>query len=226
MKLSIDIDLDAAIGQALTPEKLGPILNKHVTDAVTSAISDATGYSSDFRKRLTAQMKEMLPHGLHNAELVKFQQVLNQAVTDVLRCANQDAVTTALNKAVQGVMPDMPPVVKVSELLKAARSHFAKEEHEDFYVHYKPSDSGGGWLAMDSDEHCHSEYRAKFRLAIAEDGRVYCLHLDGVAITPTSRPDIIGVFESMLMAMYVGRSTLEVDLDADEIEEAGVGGYD
>lgn len=227
MKLSIDIDLEQAIGQALTPEKLGPILNKHLTDAVTSAISDATGYSSDFRKQVAAQLKSMLPHGLHDAELVKFQHVLNQAVTDVVRCANRDAVTTALQQAVEQVMPDVPPVVKASELIEAARAHFAKGAHESIYAHYQPSEySPGGWLALDADARCSSVWRARYCVAIHDEGRVYSLRLDGEPINPTSRPDIIGRFHSMLMAMYVGRSALDMDMTEDDIEEAAVGEYD
>lgn len=230
MELKINIDLEAALGEALSAEKLGPILDKHLKEAVTSAISDATGYRSEFRKKLTEQVAAALPHGLNLDDVAKFQQVLNQTLLEVVRCANQDAVTVALEKAVKQVMPDVPPVVKMSDLVKEAREGFHKERTDAFFAYFEPSEYGGGWLYLDENEkpgdsygrsdRDSQKYRARYRLAFNKEGSVYALHLDGKDVTPSSRPDIIGSFDAMLMAMYVGRSSLEVDIDADDVESA------
>lgn len=39
MELKISIDLEAALAQALAPEKLQPILDKHIIGAITSALT-------------------------------------------------------------------------------------------------------------------------------------------------------------------------------------------
>lgn len=230
MELKINIDLEAALGEALSAEKLGPILQKHLTEAITSAVLDATGYRSEFRKKLTEQVAAALPHGLNLDDVVKFQHVLNKTVLEVVRCANQDAVTLALEKAVKQVMPEVPPVVKMSDLIKDAREDFHKEPTDAFFAYFEPSEYGGGWLYLDENEkpgdsygrsdRDSNKYRARYRLAFNKEGCVYALHLDGKDVTPSSRPDTIGSFDATLMAMYVGRSSLEVDMDPDDVESA------
>lgn len=224
MELKINIDLEAAIAKALSPEALQPILDKHITGAITTAINSATSYGSEFTKLLTEQVKTGLPHGLGLDDLAKFQQVLNAAMNRAVQSCNEGSVQLALEKAVQAVMPEVPSVIKLSDFLKEARDGFHKDEHEAFYAYFEPSsygDNDGGWLYLDSNEkpgerlfsssHKSREsrkYDAQHRLAINGNGDVYALKLDGKDVTPASRPDVIGRFESLLMAMYVGRTRL------------------
>jgi len=53
MNISINIDLDAVLAKAISEDKLAAIIEKNLTEAVTSAIVDATSYRSEFRKQLT-----------------------------------------------------------------------------------------------------------------------------------------------------------------------------
>ncbi|MNL81981.1 hypothetical protein D3C87_2092390 [compost metagenome] len=73
---------------------------------------------------------------------------------------------------------------------------------------------------------CRSQYSARIRLGVNKEGDVYSLKLDGKDITPSSRPDVIGRFDTMLMAMYVGRTRLEIDMDEDDVESAASEQYD
>lgn len=232
MKIEINIDLEASVAAALAPEKLQPILDKHLTEAITSAVRDATGYNSEFQKGLKEQMKQVLPHGLAIDEVVKFQQVLNASMRNVLQRANNDAITTALNACVQEVMPDVPAELKLSELIEEARTGFHKEKHEAFYAYWHPSEYGGGGnFYLDRQElpskgyggHSSREgvkYNAEVSIAVNENGEVYTLKCRGLDVTPSSRPDVITRFDSLLMAMYVGRTRLIVDMDDDEVQSA------
>jgi hypothetical protein len=234
MNLNIELDIESAITSALQPEKLNPILEKHITAAITSAISDATGYRSDFSKMLQEKVKEILPHGLGLDDVAKFQHCLNQSLRTVLQDANNDTIQCALDKVVRDVMPDVNPVIKLSELMEIARDGLHKEDHEPFYAHWAPStySSGGGWLYLDSDAEVGQrsygsrssagdrKYSAKYRLSVNGDGCVYSLHWDGKDVTPSSRPDIISAFDATLMEMYVGRTNLECDIDADDVSAA------
>lgn len=238
MKIEINLDLEAALASALSPEKLSPILDKHLAQAITSAISDATGYRSPFAETLKEQLGEMLPHGLKLDDVAKFQQVLNHSLRDLVHGMNAEAVNAALRKVAAEALPEVPAVVKLSELLKEARDRFHKEEHEAFYAFWKPADYGGGWLYLDDDPRpgSSSSYRsfdredvkhnAKHRLAVTKEGEVYALRLSDRQVTPASRPDVIGHFDSILMAMYVGRTRLEIDMDDDEVESAAAEQYD
>lgn len=232
MKLTIELDIEGAIAQALQPEKLQPILDKHITEAIESAIRDSTGYRSPFRKALEEQLSQVMPHGLREADVAKFQHVLNEAVRQAVQCSHEDAVTTALKKAVDLVMPDVPAVMKMSDLVKLAREGFHKGENEAFYAYFESShySDGGGRLYLDENEkpgdsvfsssHKSREdrkYQASYQIAFGVDGHVYALRLDGKQITPSARPDIVGSFDAVLMAMYVGRTKLEVDADDEEV---------
>ena len=238
--MQINIDVEALLAASLTAEKLAPVLDKHIGDAIKSAISDATGYSSPFRKKLAEQVAEALPHGLALDDAVKFQHCLNQSLRSALQGFNNDAVQTALDEVARDVLPDVKPVLKLSEFMTIARDGLHKEEHEAFYAYWEPSEysSGGGWLYLDSDEDVGSstysytrgaegrKYSASYRLAVNGDGCVYTLHLNGKDITPTSRPDIISRFDATLMGMYVGRTKLELDIDADDVRNAAEAKYD
>lgn len=239
--MNTTIDFEGAIARSLAPEALNPILDKHLKDAITSAIRDATGYGSEFQKALKEQISTALPHGLNLDDVAKFQQVLNAAMVRVVQSSNESAVHLALEKAVQKVMPDVPAVVKLSELLKEARDGFHKEQNEAFYAYFETRSysDGGGWLYLDANEKpgdtlFHStredreerKYKANIRLGITSDGDVYALRLDGKDLTPASRPDVVGRFDSLLMAMYVGRTKIEIDMDDDDVRASSCEQYD
>lgn len=236
MNITIDLDIQGAIAAALQPEKLQPILDKHITDAIKCAIDSATGYRSKFRDALTEQLKEAMPHGIGVGDVAKFQHVLNAATTRLVQECNTIAVHVALERAVKDVMPDVPPVIKLSELLKDARNGLHKEDHEAFYAYLEMSPYGGGHLYLDEDENpggdraYHSredrKYRAEYQLAFTKEGEVYALRLDGKQVTPSSRPDVVGSFKSILMSMYVGRTKIEIDMDDGDVECAAQEQYD
>lgn len=234
MQIAIELDLPSIISQAVSAERIQPLVDKAISEAVKSAIDGATGYSSPFRKALEAQLKDAMPHGLSLDDVVKFQHILNGSVNKLAQECNNSTIQAAIDKAVRDAMPEVPQAIKMSELIKEARDGFHKEPHEAFYAYFEPSEyGGGGHLFLDGDENpgragygsSHrsredQKYSAKLQVAFTKEGDVYALRLDGKQITPASRPDIVGHFDSILMAMYVGRTRLVVDMDADDVESA------
>lgn len=239
MDITIKIDIEKAIAAALAPEKLAPILDKHVTEAITSAISTATGYSSDFRKTLTEQLKEAMPHGLALDDVAKFQQILNGAISAAVSDANNDAVRTAIEKSVIGSIKSAPATIKLSEFMDLARDGLHVEGGAKFYA-YLESEYGLHHLYLDKDPSPGSsasfrgeyrsredrKYSAAYSLAFNKEGEVYALKLDEKVITPASLPNVIGSFHSLLMSMYVGRTVLLADIDDDDIESLANEQYD
>ncbi|SIR05582.1 hypothetical protein [Pseudacidovorax sp. RU35E] len=229
MKIQVELNLEAAVAAAIAPEKLAPILDKHLTEAITSAIRDATGWDSEFRKGLQEQLRGMLPHGLRLDDVAKFQHVLNDALTSLVGSMNAEAVKTALKKAAADALPEVPSVVKLSELLEEARGGFHKGKEEAFYALWEPAEHGGGGHLYLHDEtgssalfhsRTMSKYDAKVQLAVTREGEVYALRLRDKQVTPASRPDVISGFDAILMSMYVGRTRLDVDLDEDDVSRA------
>lgn len=226
MEIKIDLDLPAIICAAVSAERVQPLIDKAIGDAIKDAISDATGYRSAFREELKKQLAEAMPKGLGIDDRAKFQHMLNAAVTDVVQSENAQVIQVALSKAAKAVMPDVPARIKLSQLIEDARSGFHKEEHEAFYAHLEMSDYGGGWLYLDSDSTVRVKHLADIRISFNKDGEVYALHLDGRDITPKSAPSVIGSFDGLLLSMYVGRTSLELDCDESDVEDAASEQYD
>lgn len=216
MEIKIEIDLPGIIKDAVTAERIKPLIDKAIAEAVKDAISDATGYRSKFREELKLQLTEAMPKGLGIDDCAKFQHMMNAAVTDAVQNENAMVIQAALRAAAKAVMPDVPARIKLSDLINEARSGFHKEMHEAFYAFLEMSEYGGGRLYLDSDESCREKCRAEMRIAFTKDGEVYALKLDGIDITPKSAPSAVGSFDGLLLSMYVGRTSLEVDIDEDE----------
>lgn len=67
---------------------------------------------------------------------------------------------------------------------------------------------------------------ARHSISFTEEGVVYALKLNNTQLTPAMQPTVITRFESILMAMYVGRTRLDIDLDAGEVQSAAEHQYD
>ena len=237
MEITINLAIEEAIKKAVNADVLGPVVEKAVFGAVKSAIEDATGYSSEFRKTMAAQLKEALPHGLGVDETAKFQFILNNAMQALVRETNTDTVTVAMREAVKAVLPEVNKVIKVTELLEMARDGFHVEKHEPFYAYFEESEYGGGTIFLDSEEHPGGSYRshqdresvryaARYRLAFSKDGEVYSMRMDGTDLTMTKIPHAISHFDSTLLALYVGKSVIELDCNQDDVEYAAQAQYD
>lgn len=226
MQFTFDIDLQAIVAKTMAPENIAPVLEAAITKAFKSAVEDATGYRSEFSEKLKAQLKETLPHGLAIDEIAKFQFLMNQAVTAAVHGANADTIRVALNYAIKNVMPDVPARIKLSELVEQARDGFHKEKHEAFYASFEASEHGGGHLSLDGDEDCRSPYSASIRLAFNQAGEVYTLYMRGGEVLPNKLPEAITRFDGLLLALYVGRSTIEVDIDEDDVRATAEANYD
>jgi hypothetical protein len=220
MEITINLDIQSIIETAVSAERLQPIVDKAISEAIKDAIGEATGYRSKFREELKAQLSESMPHGLRIDEVAKFQQVFNLAITEAVHGANAEAIQTAMRASMKDVLPDVPARIKLSELMEKARDGFHKDAHEEFYAHLEMSDYGGGWLYLDRNANCGDKYRADMRIAFTKDGEVYALRLDGKDLTIKSKPDAIGRFDGLLLSMYVGRTSLEIDIDDVDVEYA------
>lgn len=226
MKVTIELDLPSIIGAAISAERIQPLVDKAMSSAISDAINDATGYSSDFRKELKRQLAAAMPHGLEIEDCAKFSQMFNLAISEAVQGANAQSIQAAMRKALEHVIPDVPERIKLSEFLDDARVGFHKEKHEAFYAHLELSPYGGGWLYLDSNASCDGKYSAAQSISFTEKGDVYAVKLDGRELTPKALPSAIGNFKGLLLAMYVGRLSLEIDCDEGDVESAAAEQYD
>lgn len=227
MQIAIELDLPAIISQAVSAERIQPIVDKAITSAIESAVRDATGYGSAFSKALKEQLNGAMPHGLHLTDVAKFQHMVNAAVLEAVQGANAATIQAAIKVGISDALPEVPARIKLSELLNHAREGFHKEGHESFFACLKTAEySGGGHLYLDEDGGKRYPHGANIQVDFDKHGEVYALRFNGKQITAKSTPTIISHFEGLLMAMYTGRTTLEVDIDADDVESAAGEQYD
>ena len=217
MEIKINLDLEGIIANSVTAERIQPLVDKAISDSIKCAIDDATGYRSEFREKLKKQLSEIMPHGLSIDDRAKFQHIANTAITEMVHAENSTTIQTALRSAFKEIMPDIPERIKLSELMQSARNGLHKDPHEAFYAEMEYSNYGGIYLYLDRDDRCSHKYRASIALAFNEDGEAFSLKLDNKQITPKSVPNIITDFEGILLSLYVGRTTLELDIDASEV---------
>lgn len=220
MNVNISLDLQAIISAAVSAERIQPIVDKAISEAIKSAIQEATGYRSEFSNALKTQLSAALPSGLGIDDAARFQLVMNQAVTEAVRGENAAIIQAAMKTAIKEVMPDVPARIKLSEFIELARGGLHKEDHEGFYALLELSDYGSGWLYLDGDEDCREKYRAENRISFSKDGSVYALKLNSLELTPKTLPTAVCSFNGLLLSMYVGRTSIELDMSADDVEYA------
>lgn len=220
MEFKIELDIASIVAQATSPERLQPLVDKAIGEAIKDALQSATGYRSPFREKLNQQLTEAMPHGLQLDDTAKFQLMVNQAVSEAVRGANAATIQTAIAAGLKDVVPDVPASVKLSDLLDKAREGFHKGDHEEFYARMEVTGYGFAHIYLDSDESCRDKWKAGTRIDVNKDGEVYAMRLDGQDLKPLSMPVVVGYWEGLLLAMYVGRTRLVVDIDADDVEYA------
>ena len=145
MQFTFDLDIQAVVAKAMAPEKIQPMLEKALSDAIKSCIDEATGYSSEFRKAVKVQLAEAMPHGLDITDVAKFQQVANAVIANAVHGVNSETIATALKKSIGEIVPDIPARIKLSDLIDRAREGFHKESHEGFYARIERSDFSDGY---------------------------------------------------------------------------------
>lgn len=226
MEIKIELDIQSIVANAVSAERIQPIVDKAIADAVKDAINDATGYRSEFREAMKKQLAAAMPHGLALDDIAKFQVVLNQSVNEAVRGANAASVQAAITAGVASIVPDMPTTIKLSELIKAARDGFHKEAHESFYAKLDHNIDGFGHLFLDEDSDIRSKYSAKVQIDFNKEGEAYAVKFNGQQLKDGDKPCVIGCFDALLIALYTGRTKIEVDIDADDVESAAQEQYD
>lgn len=234
--MKFEIDLEAAVARALSPEVLMPVLDKHLQKALDSAIGDSFSWNSDFQKALKEQLNQLIPHGLQVDDIARFQHVLNARLTEYVGAANKKTVDTAIKYLQETVLKDLPAKIKITELMEEARSAFHKESHECFYAYLEgPDEHDYFTLYLHGDDtpglnkysssyssrrfdRRDARYSADFRLSCNKDGEVYSLKFEGKHLKPFDLPNAQGRFDAMLLALYTGRCSLDMEgMDDDDI---------
>jgi hypothetical protein len=223
MNINIDLDLASIITAAVSTERIQPLVDKAIMEALKRAIDDATSYRSAFSDTLKKQLADALPHGLSIEDTAKFQQVLNASLTNAVHTANNATIQTAMRKAIDYVVPDVPSTIALSEFMMVVREGLRKEKHESFFAELEISSYGYAHLSFDREVSGTSKYGSDFSIDLNKEGEVYAMRMNGKDLTPKSLPNVISQFDGLLMAMYVGRTALVIDIDADDVSSIARG---
>lgn len=61
-------------------------------------------------------------------------------------------------------------------------------------------------------------YHAKYALSISSVGEAYSMKLEGMDLTPTKLQNVIASLDGLMLALYTGRTSIEPDIDDDDVE--------
>lgn len=221
MELTLNIDIEAAIQAALSPEKIGPAVDKAVSGCVNSAVREVFGYGGAVYRQLEEQFAGLIPHGLNEGDAARFQVVLQNTIRETVVGTNAEAVRLAITQSVNEIIGTEDKALKLSDLLR-----FYKESlHDDaaeFHAQLEENAYGGYHLSLNGAplKGYQSKYSCETRLAITEDGRVYSLFHKNEHFTPATFPHAaINEFDVATLSLYVGRRHLVIDMSADEVED-------
>lgn len=219
MELTINVDIEQAIQAALSPEKIGPAVQKAVDGCVNDALREVFGYGGDVRKALIEQFAALLPHGLSNADASRFQLVLQNTLHDTVLGEQSAALKLAVENSIKGLLQTPAPELKVSELLALYQNDLYSDE-KSFWAEVEESDYAT-YIALDRTRPSSGgRHAARTQLTIGRDGRVYSVAHAGHAFTPNALPKcVISQLDSAILAMYVGRTKLVMDLTPMQIED-------
>lgn len=219
MEIKLNLDVNEIISSAVSTDIVKPIIEKAIKSVIENAICSATGHNSAFRKGIEQQIKEAMPCSIQIDDVAKFHQVALAELNQAVHGANSEIIKDLFKETFSRMIPNVPAQVKLSDLIKSARNNFYNGAEGFYACLEEDSKYGGGWFSLDNDPDCRSDYLAKIRLGFNKDGDVFSLRLDNENITPNSRPDIISKFDATLLSMYVGKTSLIIDINADEVEE-------
>lgn len=220
--MNIDINIEQivadAVGAALSPEKLQPIITTNVEKAVKSAIDDAFGYRSPFLKLLEGKIAEAMPTDIE--DIGRYGDLVLKAVSAFINETQQDYIRNAIQPKLEGMLKKLPSTMKLSELVKLLVEEFSQDhldserdgsEQPTIIVRRSTGICSGYWHLHIDPKEGKSEYGCRIRADFQDSGKCYSLKIDdedmgrALLIGPTYNAD------ALMLNIYTGGITIELD---------------
>ena len=232
MELNIDIEsvVAQAVAAALHPDKLQPIITSNVDKAVKEAIDAQFGYRSDFTKLLTEKVATCMPTDFE--DMGRMADLMLKTVQEQLQQVQHDFVKQAVEGRLQQMLKQLPPVMKLSELVRMFTEKFSEDYRRDggdqptFIVEHADSLDGYWYLYADPSSH-KSKYSCRIHLRFkkADDGEHYVCWACQINEQDLSKQKYIGpIFNDEALAFNLYTNQVRIVLDQTDFSDVYYGG--
>lgn len=128
----MQIDITSLIADAaekvLAPENLAPKLEKALSEAIGSALDDAMGYRSEFRKMLNETMAKAMPGGVDG--VTKIGELVAQRVAALVSNAQDNALSQLIDKQLEDLIEPAPAELKLSQLMAELTKRWDRRDYD------------------------------------------------------------------------------------------------
>lgn len=230
--MQIDINIEQIVAEsvaaALHPEKIQPIIEKNVQDAVKGAIEKQFSYSSPFKKALEEKLAGIMPTEFE--DLGRYGDLVMKTVTCLLNDRQDQAVNQTIKEKLEAMLSPFPERLSLSELIAKLTIAFADSHRRDgsdqpTIIIEKSDNDGltpGYWHFYADPKECQEKYQCDIQMAFRPDGECYSLKIDE---HDPRKSLLLGRdfnAERLIMGLYTGGVKIDYeDVDTDDIYYSG-----
>lgn len=128
MQINIEDMLNEVAVTVLSPETIGPMIQKSFTSALESAISSAMGHNSEFRKTLNEKIAEALPGQLEGVSMIS--TLIRERVLTAISEQQETAITQLIGNQLDDLMSKVPANMKLSDLFTELSARYGGRDYE------------------------------------------------------------------------------------------------
>lgn len=231
MELNINIEevVANAVTAALAPEKLEPIIQANIDKAIKSAIEGQFHWDAPFNKLLKEKVAEAMPDDIEN--LGRFGDLVLKTVSAYFNGAQHDFIRKAIEPKLASMLKQVPPRMKLSELVKELTEDFVQMRHgipsgdqPTFIVERSTGACDGYWRFFADPDENKSPYSCRIQAYFTDKNICYSLKVDSedlqkkLLIGPTYNAD------ALMLNIYTGQ--IVIDPDRDDFSEVYYSGED
>lgn len=215
MQLNIDIQgmLADAMNNALSPEKLQPIIQSNIERALKDCIEDQLGYRAPFRELLKTKMAEVMPTDIEG--LGMFSDLVMKVIREKLNSSQNDFIAQAIQPQLESLLRPLPATMKVSQLANQLLEYFSeayeREGGQPTFIIDDDSNVDGYWRFYADPRESSSKYSCKIQMAFNKEGECYSMKLDE---REPSKCLLIGQgygADALALNIYTGKVKIQMD---------------
>lgn len=222
--MQIDINIEQIVAEsvaaALAPEKIQPIIQKNLDEAVKDAITEQFSWRSPFREMLKEKLAGVMPTDID--DLARYGDLVVKSVKGMLAESQQQAIRQTIEEKLASMLKPLPSSMKLSELIAKLTEHFADSYEREGSLsptfHAEEPDATNGYWDFCADPRSDvSKYGCAIKMRFDKEGTCWSLKMEdrdakALILGPSFAAD------ALVLNLYTGGIKIERDrVDTDEI---------
>lgn len=226
--MQIDINIEQIVAEsvaaALHPEKIQPIIEKNVQDAVKGAIEKQFSYSSPFKKALEEKLTGIMPTDF--GDLGRYGDLVMKTVTGMLNDRQDQAVNQTIKEKLEAMLSPFPDRMKLTEVvgklvLAFANSYDREGSDRPTIIIESCENDGltpGYWHFFADPKRNQDKYSCKVHMSFNPEGECYSLKFGDYDPRKSLLLGKVYGAEALILGLYTGGVKIErEDIYTDDI---------